>query len=71
MPKLNVAYINTNNEQVKCSLDADDEACAIGVCLDLFGDEIAQDSPFCVWSDTGPAPPLLSLDKLQQLKEAV
>lgn len=52
MAKLTVTYFDIDDNEMQCTVCADDEAAAIGLVLDQLGDEIAPQTPFCVWCDS-------------------
>lgn len=53
MPKLIVTYFSVDEIEKQCVVKADDEAAALGLVLDELGEDIADDSPFCIWRQPG------------------
>jgi hypothetical protein len=51
---MTVTYFDIDDNEMSCTVNADDEACAIGVVLDELGEDIALASPFAVWRDRTP-----------------
>jgi hypothetical protein len=54
MAKMTVTYFDNDDNEMRCTVNADDEACAIGVVLDELGEDIAPASPFAVWREREP-----------------
>lgn len=54
MARMTVTYFDNDDTEMRCTVNADDEACAIGVILDELGESIAPASPFAVWRDHEP-----------------
>lgn len=53
MRKYVIQYVDVRGEPRQAVVVSDDEACAIGSLLDLYGDQVSQDSPFLVRLDVG------------------
>jgi hypothetical protein len=54
MAKMIVTYFDIDDTEMRCTVNADDEAAAIGVVLDQLGESIAPASPFAVWREHEP-----------------
>lgn len=54
MARMKVTYFDIDDNEMQCTVNADDEAAAIGVVLDQLGEDIAPASPFAVWREREP-----------------
>jgi hypothetical protein len=54
MARMTVTYFDIDDAEMQCTVNADDEAAALGVVLDQLGDSIAPASPFAIWRESAP-----------------
>lgn len=54
MARMTVTYFDTDDNEMSCAVNADDEAAALGVVLDQLGEDIAPASPFAIWRESTP-----------------
>lgn len=54
MAKMNVTYYDLDGAEMCVTVNADDEAAALGCTLDMFGETIQAGSPFSVWREATP-----------------
>ena len=54
MARMTVTYFDIDDNEMQCTINADDEAAALGLVLDQLGETIAPASPFAVWREHEP-----------------